>query len=86
MLKVSVETVNLALAKNAEFNKIVTATRQCLCLHLMVIELRDSELRRQIRATTDLSWITNFENLLTLADVSVKQEPREVILVHKRCN
>ena len=86
MLKVSVETVNLALAKNAEFNKIVTATRQCLCLHLMVIELGDSELRRQIRATTDLSWITNFENLLTLADVSVKQEPREVILVHKRCN
>ena len=86
MLKVSVETVNLALAKNAQFNKIVTATRQCLCLHLMVIELRDSELRRQIRATTDLSWITNFENLLTLADVSVKQEPREVILVHKRCN
>ena len=43
-------------SKDAEANKILTSTRQRFCLHLAVIGLRDPELRKRMKAKSDLTW------------------------------
>ena len=94
MLKISIETVSLAVA---EVNGILTTTGQRFCLHLAVIGLRDPELRKRMMAKTDLTWSTLKTSLNALtrtsesdhklskataaADVTVRQEPREVAVV-----
>ena len=80
----------------------MTTTKQRFCLHLAVIGLRDPELRKRMMAKTDLTWsmLKTSLNALTrasesdhklskataAADVTVKQEPREVAVVYERRN
>ena len=101
MLKVSAET-EFGSSENAVASEISTITRQWFCLHLAVIGLRDPELRKRMIAKTDLTWdmLKTSLNALTkasesdhklskaaaAADVTVKQEPREVAVVYERRN
>ena len=51
-------------SENAEADEILTTTRQRFCLHLKVIRLRNSELRKRMMAKTDLTWSTLGTSLL----------------------
>ena len=78
----------------------MTTTRQRFCLHLAVIGVKDPELCKRMMSKTDSTWDTLKTSLNALtraseldhklsksaaaADVTVKQEPREVAVAYER--